>query len=104
MTGRDLIVYILTNKLEDEDVFKNGTFLDFLGFLPIQEVSERMGVGVATINALIRLGKVSSLTINNTVYVSHNLVPRKEVKDVQVRDVLSNGLFNRYVSNTERAR
>ena len=34
MTGRDLIVYILSNNLENEEVFKDGKFI---GFIPAQE-------------------------------------------------------------------
>ena len=30
MTGRDLILYILTNKLEDEPILKDGKFIDFI--------------------------------------------------------------------------
>ena len=30
MTGRDLIIYILENGLEDEPVFKDGKFIGFI--------------------------------------------------------------------------
>lgn len=46
MTGRDLIVYILKNDLEDTDIFKNGKIY---GFLTIKEAAAKLGVGTATI-------------------------------------------------------
>ena len=48
MTGRDLIIYILQNNLEDEDILKDGRFP---GLLTIQEAAAKANVGVATINA-----------------------------------------------------
>lgn len=29
MTGKELILYILENNLEDSEIFKDGKFLDF---------------------------------------------------------------------------
>ena len=55
MTGRDLIVYIMLNKLEDEQVFKDGKLL---GFLTEAEAAEIMNVGVATIRAWVKQNKI----------------------------------------------
>jgi hypothetical protein len=44
MTGRDLIVYILQNNLENEPVFKDGKFI---GFMTEGEAAEKFDVGVA---------------------------------------------------------
>ena len=46
MTGKDLIIYILNNNLENEPVFKDGTFL---GFKTVNEVAEECGVGKYTV-------------------------------------------------------
>lgn len=46
MTGRDLIIYILANGLEDEEVFQDGKFI---GFVTAGEAAAKLGVGVATI-------------------------------------------------------
>ena len=35
MTGRELILYILQNGLENEEVFKDGIFV---GFIPEEEI------------------------------------------------------------------
>lgn len=55
MTGRDLIVYILSNGLEDEPVFKNGKFI---GYLTDAEAAAKLNVGVATVWALVAQGKL----------------------------------------------
>lgn len=62
MTGRDLIIYILENKLEDERVFENGTFL---GFITPNEAASRMNVGVATVYAWIFRGQLEHVRIGN---------------------------------------
>lgn len=58
MTGRDLIIYIMQNGLEDKPVFENGTFL---GFITEQQFAEKMNVGVATVEAWINLGFLSNV-------------------------------------------
>lgn len=46
MTGRDLILYILTNGLEDKPIYEDGKIL---GFLTATEAAEKFNVGLATI-------------------------------------------------------
>ena len=52
MTGRDLIIYILQNNLEDEEIFKDGKFI---GFVTLNEAAVRLNVGVETVKASIEL-------------------------------------------------
>lgn len=66
MTGKDLIIYILENNLEDEPIVKDGKFI---GFLTDEEVAAKLGVGVATINAMIGLGIIPGVTIGDNVYI-----------------------------------
>lgn len=66
MTGRDLIIYILKNNLEDEPVFKDGSFI---GFITDVEAAKKMNVGAATIHALIKENKLDSIAINSSVFV-----------------------------------
>ena len=58
MTGRDLIVYILSNGLEDEPVFKDGKFI---GFLTADEAAEKLHVGPATIGAWVAQGRLDGV-------------------------------------------
>lgn len=66
MTGKDLIIYILANNLENEPVFNDGKFV---GFITAGEAAIRMNVGIATIHAWILQKRIDSITIGNTVYI-----------------------------------
>lgn len=66
MTGRDLILYILANGLEDEPVFKDGTFI---GFENIEAVAARSKVGIATVQTWIRTGHVKTFKIGDVIYI-----------------------------------
>lgn len=66
MTGRELIVYILTNGLEDRDVFENGKFV---GFVTAEEAAAKKQVGVATIHAWMELGFMSGVTVKPGIYI-----------------------------------
>lgn len=66
MTGRELIVYILKNELEDEPVFKDGKFI---GFITENEAAEKLCVGTATVRAWIAQGYIDAVQINDTFYI-----------------------------------
>ena len=66
MTGRDLIVYILQNHLEDEDIFKDGVFV---GFMKASEVAARLNVGTATVHAWVDMKRIDGIRINDEVYI-----------------------------------
>lgn len=58
MTGRELIIYILQNGLEDEQVLKTGKIL---GFINIEEAAAKFNVGVGTVYAWILLGQLTAV-------------------------------------------
>lgn len=66
MTGRELILYILANGLENEPIFKNGTFV---GFDSEAQYAEKLGVGVATVRAWAAMGMIEYIIINDTLYI-----------------------------------
>ena len=66
MTGRDLIIYILRNNLEDEFVFKDGKFI---GFITVGLAAAKMSVGDATIYAWITQGLLNCVVIGGTIYI-----------------------------------
>lgn len=72
MTGRDLIIYILENGLEDTNVFKNGKIN---GFLTVKEAAVKLGVGTATILLWYALGEIEGF------YVAGELYLLKDIKD-----------------------
>ena len=69
MTGRDIILYILENALEDDPVVRNGKLI---GFLTIEEAAQKMGVGTATILTLMRLGNLEGVEIGNVTFIPAN--------------------------------
>ena len=66
MTGKDLIIYILENNLENEPIVKDGVFV---GMVPIDELAVRREVSVGTIKAWVELGLLEGVTIGDTFYL-----------------------------------
>lgn len=66
MTGRDLIIYILENGLEDKPVFEDGRLV---GFLTIEEAAVKKDVGPATIMAAINMGNIKAEYVKGGFYI-----------------------------------
>lgn len=76
MTGRDLIMYILENNLENEIVIKDGVFLWLMNE---KEAAAKFNVGVATIKAWYAYGKLDGIKIKDGLYFLRNVKdPRKK--------------------------
>lgn len=69
MTGRELILYILENKLEDELVFENGRFL---GFVTAEEYAMMKDVGEETVRLWVNLGYIDGIIIYDELYIPGN--------------------------------
>lgn len=75
MTGKDLIIYILENNLENEIVIKDGAFL---WFMTEEEAAVKFNVGVSTIKAWYACGMLSGTKIGDRIYFMKNVRdPRK---------------------------
>lgn len=72
MTGRDLIIYILENGLEDEPVIKDGKII---GFLTVAEAAIKFDIGEATIHAWYNLGVMDGIEIGDVIYISPKAKP-----------------------------
>lgn len=66
MTGRDLILYILQNNLEDEPVVKDGKFI---GLLSTDEVAIEFRVGRATVKTWVEIELLDGVKIGNELYI-----------------------------------
>lgn len=66
MLGRDLIIYILENGLENEPVVKDGSFI---GFMTVEKFAVLNEVGTETVKAWIDMGLVKSVKLGETYYV-----------------------------------
>lgn len=69
MTGRELIIHILSNNLEDEPVIKDGKIL---GFMTSEEAAVKFNVGITTVRIWVDLGMLSGVKIGDTVYIPQN--------------------------------
>ena len=65
-TGRDLIIYILANNLEDKPIYKDGKLL---GFVTIHEAAAIANVGVNTVFAWLQLGKIDGVVIGGEIFI-----------------------------------
>lgn len=70
MTGRELIIYILQNNLEDKPVFENG---EFLGFLTVDKAAAKLNVGVETMKTWLELGWIEGIEFEDMVFVPANI-------------------------------
>ena len=67
MNGRELIIYILKNNLENEDIFSKA----FLRFMPtIEVVAVMFNVGVATVDAWIQNDCLKAIEFDGQTYIT----------------------------------
>lgn len=71
MTGRELILYILENQLEDEPVFEDGRLL---GFLNTNQAAVKFQVGAATVKLWYALGVIDGIEIGEEIYIPADTV------------------------------
>ena len=69
MTGRDLIIYILENHLEDEELFKDGKLP---GLMTYEEAAVKFAVGKETIIAWVKNRYLKAVTIYGNHYIPEN--------------------------------
>lgn len=75
MTGRDLIIYILTNGLEDQQVFEDGKFI---GFMDLNEAAVKFEVGTSTVRVWINDGLLPAIRIGDVIYIPADAKNPKE--------------------------
>jgi predicted transcriptional regulator len=69
MTGKDLILYILENDLENSPVYENNKFI---GFMTVDEVALKLNIGVAAVCALIEREVLNHICVGNTLFIPAN--------------------------------
>ena len=70
MTGKELIIHILQNNLENEDI---------LGLMNEEEAAVKFGVGVCTIHVWSKYGLLKGIRIGNAMFFLKDTPdPRKE--------------------------
>lgn len=76
MTGKEFIIYILENNLENEDIFENGKIK---GFLTEEELAVKLNTGRATIHTQYLRGLINGIRIGDKVYFLPNNGGQKNV-------------------------
>lgn len=76
MTGRDLIIYILSNGLEDEPIYKDGKIL---GFMSEEEAAAKFEVGIATLRVWNAQGSLHGVRIGDRLYIPQNAENPKQL-------------------------
>lgn len=78
MTGKDLILYILQNNLENEVIIKDGVFI---WWMTEEEAAVKFNVGVSQIKAWYACGMLSGTKIGDQLYFLRNVGdPRRDDK------------------------
>lgn len=73
MNGRELIIYILENNLEDEPIIReDGTIV---GFLTVGQAAVKANVGLATVYAWIEAGLLPYFMAGNVIFVRADFKP-----------------------------
>ena len=70
MTGKDLIIYILQNDLENELIIKDDIFELFMSE---EKAAIKFDVGVATIRAWYECGLLPGVKIGDSIFFLSNL-------------------------------
>lgn len=76
MTGKELILYILQNNLEDTVVLDKGFFV---GFMTEEEAAVKFGVGTAQIRAWYNCRMLQGTQIGDSLYF------RKDTADPRIK-------------------
>jgi hypothetical protein len=72
MTGRELILYILQNGLEDSPVFKDGKLI---GHLTVSEAAAKCGFGTATVRTWVVNKMIDYVKIGDVIFIPYNFEP-----------------------------
>ena len=65
MTGKELILYILQNNLENVIVLNNGMFI---GFLTEEQIAAKFEVGIETVKAWFHCKMIEGTQIGDSLY------------------------------------
>lgn len=79
MTGKELILYILQNNLENTVVLKDGFFI---GFMTEEEAAVKFDVGVETVRAWYHCKMLNGTQIGDSLYFLKDVAdPRITIKN-----------------------
>lgn len=77
MTGRDLIIYILENGLEEVEVGK--LIFQTPAFLSIFDAAKKFNVGEATISAWVQSGQLKAFVVNGELRIPSDATVERDI-------------------------
>ena len=89
MTGKEMILYILENNLEDSEIFKDGRFLDFL---TVSEAAVKFNVGEATAKTWLEPRLLDGLQTGKVYYI-----PRTSEPSDKMLKYLNDDILKKYI-------
>lgn len=66
MTGRELIIFIVQNRLEDVQIFEDGKIP---GFITVEEAAVKLHVGIETVKLLYQMKELRGIEIGDNIYI-----------------------------------
>lgn len=75
MTGKEVILYILQNNLENEVILKDNFFFNCVNE---KEAATKFNVGVATVRAWHQYGILPGVKIGNSIFFSKDILNMKK--------------------------
>ena len=77
MTGRDIIIYILENHLEDKNIYE----LIASNLLTFDMAAEKFNVGISTVKTWVQLGMLPCFKIGGVGYILKNAKNPIEIQE-----------------------
>lgn len=71
MTGKDLIMFILQNNLENAEFFTNGKIP---GLMTVEEAAVKFNTGPTTIEVWFTFGDLRGIVIGKKLYIYENAI------------------------------
>lgn len=97
MTGRELIIYILNNHLEDNEIFQNGILI---GYISVSEAANKFNVGEATVKIWYRFGALDGVKIGDTIFIKADAKP--DLEDSKLLDIPKETIQNYILSQQQK--
>ena len=70
MTGRELIIRILSNNFDDKEEEATNENSKPVGFMTVKETAEKFDVKTAMMQSWVNTGLIPSIKLGNTQYIS----------------------------------
>lgn len=91
MTGRDMIIYILQNDLEDKPFIENGRLI---GFMSTEEAAAKFNVGVATVRVWLQNGLLEYVKLQNLIFIPADAKDPRELLAAAYKRVTKEAVNN----------